>query len=150
MVIPADLVERFAAVRRTMDIFPSYLDQDVLTDFINQGHFARHIRRTRALYAERRAALVNAIKDEFGTQLQIAGGEAGMHLVILLPKGLRDMEISARAAAQGLWLWPLSTAYIGKTKRQGFILGFAGTPAAEMPSAVRRLKSILTTEPKWT
>ena len=47
MVLPPDLVDHFVAVRRVLDIFPSSLYQEVLADFINQGHFARHIRRTR-------------------------------------------------------------------------------------------------------
>lgn len=150
LVIPPDLVDRFAVVRRALDIFPSHLYQEVLTEFLNQGHFARHIRKTRLLYAERRSVLVDAIRNEFGTQLEIVGGEGGMHLVVMLPRGLRDEEISARAARRNLWLWPLSSSYIGKTARHGFILGFTGTTVDEMPSAVRRLKTLLTAEAKWT
>jgi GntR family transcriptional regulator/MocR family aminotransferase len=149
MVLPPDLVDRFAAVRRVLDIFPAHLNQEVLTDFITQGHFARHIRRTRLLYAERRNALVDAIRSEFGTQLEIVGGEAGMHLVVTLPAGLRDEEISVRAARRKLWLWPLSPSYVGKAARQGFVLGFAGITAAEIPAAVRRLKSALTSDAGW-
>ncbi len=54
MVIPPDLVERFVAVRHVMDIFPPYLFQDVIADFMREGHFARHIRRMRLLYSGRR------------------------------------------------------------------------------------------------
>ncbi|HEX4228253.1 MAG TPA: PLP-dependent aminotransferase family protein [Bryobacteraceae bacterium] len=143
LVIPSDLVERFAAVRRVMDIFPPHLYQAALTDFINEGHFSRHIRRTRLLYSERRRALVEAIGREFGSISELVGGEAGMHLVLKLPDWLRDVEISRRAADQQLWLWPLSPCYMGKESQQGFILGFASTPAAEMPRAVARLRSIL-------
>jgi GntR family transcriptional regulator/MocR family aminotransferase len=139
LVVPLDLVERFVAVRRTMDIFPPYLNQEVMADFMQQGHFARHIRRTRAVYAERRDALVEAIRGEFGDELEIAGGAAGMHLVVILPKGMRDEAIAARAAERKLWLWPLSTAYLGKPARQGFILGFGGVSAGEIGAAVRRL-----------
>jgi GntR family transcriptional regulator/MocR family aminotransferase len=149
MVLPSDLVGHFVAVRRVLDIFPSNLYQGVLADFINQGHFARHVRRTRQVYAERRTALVDAIRNEFGTKLEICGGEAGMHLVVMLPGGLRDDEIAARAARLKLWLWPLSPSYLGKPMRKGFILGFAGTPSAEIPSAVRRLRSVLTSEAGW-
>ena len=127
MVIPPDLVDRFAALRRILDIFPSYFHQEVMTEFIQQGHFARHIRRTRILYAERRNALVDAIRSELGPEFEIAGGEAGMHVVMLLPDGLRDEEIAVRAAKRKLWLWPLSPSYVGRAARQGFILGFAGT-----------------------
>jgi GntR family transcriptional regulator/MocR family aminotransferase len=150
MVIPRDLVDRFAAARRAMDICPPHLYQAVLADFIDQGHFARHIRKTRLLYSERRSALVEAMRKEFGSRLEIRGGEAGMHLAVMLPPGLRDREISARAAAQHLWLWPLSPAYLGKAARQGFILGFGSTKATEMPRAVRRLRDVLACEPEWS
>ncbi|MGC2658962.1 MAG: PLP-dependent aminotransferase family protein [Bryobacteraceae bacterium] len=143
IVIPSDLVDRFAAVRRAMDIFPPNLYQAVMTDFINEGHFARHIRRTRLLYSERRNALVEAIGREFGSISEIVGGEAGMHLVLKLPEWMRDIEIARRAAAEQLWLWPLSPSYVGKAPEQGFILGFGSTPAAEMPRAVHRLRNLI-------
>ncbi|MGC9947163.1 MAG: PLP-dependent aminotransferase family protein [Bryobacteraceae bacterium] len=143
MVIPHVLAARFAAVRRAMDLCPPHLSQAVLTDFMDQGHYARHIRKTRLLYGERRSALVAAIGKEFGGRLEILGGEAGMHLTVALPPGLRDREISERAAAERLWLWPLSSAYMGKAARQGFILGFGSTQAADMPKAVRRLRDVL-------
>ncbi len=149
LVLPPDLVDHFAAVRRALDIFPANLYQEVMTDFINQGHLARHIRRTRLLYAERRTALVEAIRREFGTKLEICGSEAGMHLVVRLPKGLNDGEIAVRAAQRKLWLWPLSPCYLGKAPGPGFILGFAGIGAAEIPDAVRRLKAFLTSEEGW-
>src|SRR5262249_26633042 len=90
MVIPADLVDRFVAVRHAMDVSPPHLYQAVLTDFINEGHLSRHIRRTRLVYAERRNALVEAIQKEFGSDMEIAGSQAGMHLVATIRGKLSD------------------------------------------------------------
>jgi GntR family transcriptional regulator/MocR family aminotransferase len=146
IVIPPALVGRFLAVRQANDLSPSHLYQAALTDFIRRGHFARHIRKTRQLYAERRNALVEALQKEFGSTLEILGAEAGMHLVITLPPGLCDRNISARAAQKGLWLWPLSSAYLGANRRQGFILGFAGTKADEMLHHVRRMRQAIQDE----
>jgi GntR family transcriptional regulator/MocR family aminotransferase len=143
VVIPEDLVDRFVAVRHAMDVAPPSFFQAVLTDFMNEGHFARHIRRMRLLYGERRTALVEALRKEFGSTLQILGAEAGMHLAVILPKNIRDTEIANRAARQNLWLWPLSSSYLGKNSRQGFVLGFGSTTAEEMPRAVHRLKEVL-------
>jgi GntR family transcriptional regulator/MocR family aminotransferase len=143
VVIPQDLVDRFTAVRYAMDIAPPHFFQAVLTDFMNEGHFARHIRRMRQLYSLRRSALVDGLQREFGSALEIHGSEAGMHLAVILPKGFRDQEVAARAAREKLWLWPLSPAYLSETPRQGFILGFGNTMAEEMPKAVRQLKSVL-------
>lgn len=90
IVIPSDLVERFIAVRVTMDIFPPYLYQEVLKDFMRMGHFGRHLRRMRQLYRERRNALINSLRDELGEMLEVHGAEAGMHLTVTLPRGMRD------------------------------------------------------------
>ncbi len=149
MVIPPDLVDRFAAVRRAVDLCPPQLSQAVLADFIDEGHFARHIRKTRLLYRERRSVLVEALEREFGSRLEILGAEAGMHLVVTLLPGLNDVEISAQAAQRNLWLWPLSSSYLGKDVRHGFILGFGSTRTADIAAAVVRLREVLSSQQEW-
>jgi len=142
LVIPSDLVDRFLAIRRAADLGPPTFYQEVLADFIREGHFARHLRRMRVLYFERRTALVDSISKELGSMVEILGGEAGMHLVVTLPKGSCDLEIAERASRQNLWLWPLSPSYLGEA-RPGFILGFGGTAVEEIPTAVRKLRKLL-------
>ena len=61
LVVPLDLVERFVAVRHAMDVYPAHLYQAVLNDFMSEGHFSRHVRRTRVMYGERRSVLVDAL-----------------------------------------------------------------------------------------
>jgi GntR family transcriptional regulator/MocR family aminotransferase len=143
IVIPPDLLDRFLTVRNAMDVYPGHLYQAVLNDFIREGHFARHIRRTRQLYRERRNMLVDCLCNEFGNSIEIWGAEAGMHLAITLARGLRDRPICKRAALQDLWLWPLSACYFEKPARQGFILGFGSTPSSEIPRAVSCLRRII-------
>jgi len=144
VVIPADLVDRFSAVRSAGDICPPLFYQSVLADFMDQGYYARHIRKTRLLYAERRSVLVEALTDTLGNSLAILGAEAGMHLTVTLPAGVPDHEISLRAAEDRLWLWPLSSTYAGKNARQGFVLGFGSTKATDIAKAVRQLSDLLT------
>ena len=146
IVIPPDLVDAFLTVRRAMDLGPPSFFQEVLADFIGEGHFVRHIRRMRVLYRERRSALVNSIHEELGSTVKILGGEAGMHLTVTLPKGKHDQEITERAASQNLWIRPLSPSYLGRVARPGFILGFGSTAVAEIPRAVRKLRKLLADE----
>ena len=134
-------MDHFVAVRAAMDIFPPYLHQEAITDFMREGHFARHIRRMRLLYSERRTALVESIRDQFGSRLEIHGSQAGMHLAVTLPKGLSDREIATRAARKGLWLWPLSPSYLGAVPRQGFVLGFGNTAVEDMSHAVAQMRA---------
>jgi GntR family transcriptional regulator/MocR family aminotransferase len=142
-VIPPDLVDRFTAVRHVMDIFPPYLYQEVLADFINEGHFTRHIRKMRQVYSEKRTALVESLRAEFGSGLEIHGAEAGMHLTATWQQSLPDVEIAAKAARERLWLWPLSPSYLGEKPRTGFVLGFGSTPKDLIPQNVRHLRTVL-------
>jgi GntR family transcriptional regulator/MocR family aminotransferase len=143
MVIPSDLVDRFAAVRWVRDICAPRFFQSALTDFIEQGHYARHIRKTRLLYQERRSTLVEALQRAFDSRFEILGAEAGMHLVLTLPPGLDDQQIAWRAAEAKLWLWPLSTTYAGKRARQGFILGFGSSSLSGITAGVSLLRELL-------
>ena len=142
VVVPADLTEHFLAARFVMDVSPPAFHQAVLADFIGEGHFYRHIRRMRSVYAERRAVLVESIRNQLGTTVEIAGAHAGMHLVTIL-KGVADRKIAERAARQKLWLMPLSSFYAEKAAAQGFILGYGSTSVEEIPAAVRRLCACL-------
>jgi GntR family transcriptional regulator/MocR family aminotransferase len=143
IVIPPDLVERFAAVRLAMDIFPPYLHQEVLADFMVAGHFGAHIRKMRQVYKERRSALIQCLQGEFGGLLQVHGAEAGMHVAVTLPSGYSDTEIAARAAEERLSLFPISQYYQRAPALQGFVLGFGSTPVRDMKKAVEKLHAVI-------
>ncbi|HEY1251233.1 MAG TPA: PLP-dependent aminotransferase family protein [Thermoanaerobaculia bacterium] len=147
LVVPEDLVGTFVAVRRATDKFSPALAQAALTDFIEEGHFARHVRRTRVVCGERRAALVDALRRELGPRLEILGDPAGMYLTVALSGRRRDREIALRAAWQRLWVAPLSERYIGRATRQGLLLGYGGTNVAEIDDGVRRLREVLEWRP---
>jgi GntR family transcriptional regulator/MocR family aminotransferase len=142
IVIPRDLVESFAAMRQAMDLCPSHIPQAVMLEFIREGHFARHIRRMRPIYAERREVLATELARTFGKGTEIIGAEAGLHLALLIPKLRNDQQLAARAAKESLWLSPLSASYVGKSPRHGFVLGFGNTRANQIPAAVRQLKTL--------
>jgi GntR family transcriptional regulator / MocR family aminotransferase len=143
IIIPPDLVERFAAMRQVLDLCPPHLTQAVIADFIREGHFARHIRRMRPIYAERRRVLVEELERELGDNSTIMGDQAGMHLAIFLGPGQDDRKIAATAARQSLWLSALSSSYVGRTPRHGFVLGFGNANAKHIPKAVRHLKKLI-------
>ena len=145
LVVPTDLIDPFFAMRRVMDLGPPTLTQTVLADFIEQGHFARHIRRMRMHYAELRRTLADSLRQTVGDALQIVGDEAGMHLTVMLANKCNDEEAAKRATQYSLSLWPLSRFY-QRNPRQGFILGFGGTTAGEISSAVRKLAHLLATQ----
>ena len=140
VVVPKDLVTAFSGALDAVGIFSSPLYQTVLTDFIREGHFARHIRRMRMLYLERRKVLVKAVRNQMGDMLEIVGAEAGMHLAALLPLGVSDALISSQAASRGISVMPLSTCYMNPPARGGLILGYGGASEPQIRDGVRKLK----------
>ena len=140
IVVPTDLVPAFSAARDAADIFSATLYQAALTDFIREGHFARHIRRMRVLYMARRQALVDAIRSQMAEMLEVVGSQAGMHLVGLLPHGTDDVAVSREAARRGISAMPLSVCFLKKPARGGLILGYGGTSNQQIRDGVHKLR----------
>ena len=145
VVIPKDLVEHFVAVRVSMDVNPPYIVQAVLTDFMNEGHYSRHIRRMRMTYSERRKLLVHSIKKEVNGHYRLEGANAGLHLLLTLPPGLSDKAVTKAAEAHRLWVWPLSPLYSREPAKQGLVLGFGSVSKERILPAVRKMRSVLET-----
>src|SRR5215472_8414420 len=143
VVVPQDLMEAFSTVRDASDQFSSTLYQAVMTAFIRGGHFARHIRKMRMLYMERRKALVDAIQHQIGDKLEIIGSEAGMHLVALLPPGVNEVAVASKAAKIGISAMPLSSCYLNRPDRCGLILGYGGTDPRQIRDGVRKLATLI-------
>jgi GntR family transcriptional regulator/MocR family aminotransferase len=143
VVAPKDLVGAFSGALDAAGIFSSPLNQAVLTDFIREGHLGRHFRRMRVIYMERREALVKALRRHLGYSVEVVGSEAGMHLVVLLPRGIDDQAIARRAAAKCISAMPLSTCYRGEAVLSGLILGYGGASIPQINDGVRKLKACL-------
>ncbi|MCK6630538.1 MAG: PLP-dependent aminotransferase family protein [Anaerolineae bacterium] len=140
LILPPPLVEAFLTVRRLIDIHPPLLEQAVLTDFITEGHFTRHLRRMRTLYAERRAALFEAAKN---LPLEIDSPEAGIHCVGWLPDGMDEVALVRQAAAHDLDLTPVSLFSLDPLPRRGLLLGYGGYSVPEIKAGVHRLAAAL-------
>ncbi len=139
MVMPKALIEPFRAIRRLLDSHPSSVAQAALADFIAEGYLTSHIRRMRALYAERQKILLNAVESTLGDRIQLARDDAGMHLVGYLPTATDDTALSRRAEAFDVVVPPLSAFYRGMAQQKGLLFGYAGVPDQEIGRAVTRL-----------
>jgi DNA-binding transcriptional MocR family regulator len=87
--------------------------------------------------------LVAELERQLRDNLTIMGDQAGMHLAIFLARSRDDRKIAATAARQSLWLSALSSSYVGRTPRHGFVLGFGNTNAKDIPKAVQHLKKLI-------
>jgi GntR family transcriptional regulator / MocR family aminotransferase len=138
LVVPRDLLEAFAAARLFADMHPPLLEQVVLAEFMTEGHFARHIRRMRLLYAERQAALIEAARP-LSNWLDVRPSEAGMHLLGWLPGGSDDQAIAQLAAQHQVITHPLSRHCLEPSEQRALLLGYASVPIPAIREGVRRL-----------
>lgn len=144
IVTPKDLTASFLDVRNATDtVATPVLHQMVMTDFIREGHFSRHIKRMRALYMEKRNALVTAIEAQARGVLEVVGDQAGMLLCALLPPGVNDVEIVSRIAKGGATAYPLSECYEIPPQRGGLMFGYANLGLEEIPALVDAVAGVI-------
>jgi GntR family transcriptional regulator/MocR family aminotransferase len=143
LIVPDDLVDVFLKARLTIDHSSPVFDQVVLTDFIEQGHFARHIRRMRAVYTRRRQALVEAAGELLDGRMSIVARPAGLHAVAWLNEGDDAHELSSRFEAAGVETPPLSNYAIQPLDKDGFILGYGAVMPEDTWAAMRIISRVL-------
>jgi GntR family transcriptional regulator / MocR family aminotransferase len=143
LVVPPGLVDAFEDARALADRHPPVPEQAVLAEFVAEGHFARHLRRMRRLYAERQRALVDAVEGELDGLLKIRLSGAGLHLVGRLPDGDDDAGVSGRLAAGGVEAPPLSVHRLSASGTPGLVLGYAAFDEAAIRQGVGRLAGAL-------
>ena len=143
IVVPPDLVDRFAAVKSVTMRHAPVLEQAVLCDFINEGHFGRHVRRMREVYADRLSVLVEAARADLAGLIEISDVEAGLQTVGWLTGDVDDRTAATAAAQRGIEVIPLSRYSRGRRMRQGLHLGFAAVDRREIRRGVRELAGVL-------
>src|SRR4029079_1856417 len=103
LVVPEAQVERFEEVTESLSTGSPGLTQTIVTSFIAEGHFARHIQRMRRLYAERRAATAAGLESVLGKNVRIDLQPGGMHLILRLRGNRSDRRLAASMREQGLY-----------------------------------------------
>jgi GntR family transcriptional regulator / MocR family aminotransferase len=140
LVVPPALVRGFVAARAAHDGHPARLSQLVTADFIEEGHFAAHLRRMRRLYHHRRDLLLAELQRRvpwchpFGTA-------AGLQLTVTLPRG-REASLTCAAGRAGVVTPPLADLSVTRPRTDGWLLGFAALSDDAIVDGVRRLASL--------
>jgi GntR family transcriptional regulator/MocR family aminotransferase len=145
LVLPRSLVEPFATAKALADTGSATLEQAALADFMRDGHYERHLRRSRARVAARRAALLDAIAAELGGRAEVSGADAGLHVLVWLrdvtPKRLP--ELIRRAADAGVGVYSAMPYYLRPPPRAGLLLGYASLGTSEIRRGIETLARLL-------
>lgn len=146
VVLPPSLRQAFTMAKWLTDRHTSTLEQEVLTDFIREGHFERHLRRSRTRYAVRREALLEALGTFLGPQIDVSGANAGMHLLVWL-RHLAPSAVEAlitRAAQAHVGLYSITPYYLTPPPQAGLLLGYTSMTPDAIRAGIRRLATLLT------
>ena len=136
LVVPESLVDRFEQISQAFAGGSPQLTQALVTAFISEGHFARHIQRMRKLYAERRAETVVGLQAVLGKHVRIDAQPGGMHLILRLKGTRSDRKLVARMKQAGLYGEALSDWSMNADGSSAVLLGFTNI---ESPAMAERL-----------
>ncbi|RYF60984.1 MAG: PLP-dependent aminotransferase family protein [Comamonadaceae bacterium] len=125
VVAPARAVPRFEAVAHRLNAGCPYLLQAGVADFIAQGHFFRHLKKMRHLYAERRSMTQRVFNDVLREHLHIELMPGGMHILAKLVDSTNDLAIGDQMRLGGLASNALSRWFIDAAPQHGLLFGFA-------------------------
>ena len=146
LVVPPALVERVAAVADLLQPPPAALVQATIAEFLAHGYFGRHIRRMRQLYGERRAALVQALRECLPGTLDIDLQPGGMHLVARLPHDTDDMKLVSGLIKRGLGPSPLSAWGVASPYAPGLLISFTNVDVRKARAVAQQLADALAAE----
>ncbi|HEY3757320.1 MAG TPA: PLP-dependent aminotransferase family protein [Opitutaceae bacterium] len=139
IVAPARLVPDLVRMRAVLDGHSPSIDQAVLAEFMEGGRYARHLRRTQAIYGERLQVFRSEMESRLGGVVRLEASSSGLSLVGWLPENADSEEWAKRALAGGIEVSPISK-YVIRTKcPAGIVFGFAPYPPALIRRSVEKL-----------
>ncbi|GAB3626046.1 HTH-type transcriptional regulatory protein GabR [Pandoraea terrae] len=143
MVVPPALCDSFLAANAVTWPAQGWLEQATVAEFIEQGHFSRHIKRMRQLYGERRAALAQALARHLGGRVDVAAQAGGMHLLGWLGKDDDDVACAAAARRRGLAPAPLSHWRIAREMPPALVMSFTNVSPEAADGVTQRLAAAI-------
>ncbi|MBI9042867.1 MAG: PLP-dependent aminotransferase family protein [Anaerolineaceae bacterium] len=143
IVLPENLFPHFLAARTILDIHIPMLNQAIISDFIEEGHFIRHIRKMRKIYARRRDVLLQAIKDHPTELLSAGQANCGVYICGFLKPHISDEMVFEFAGNHGIEVLPLSRFYIGEKPEMGLVLGYASCEPQQIQWGISKIIDIL-------
>jgi GntR family transcriptional regulator/MocR family aminotransferase len=142
LIVPAALAEEARRIKDLLDSGSPALDQLALARLLVTGEYARHVRRARIAYRERRDRLLAALAEHL-PGLPVEGIAAGVHLLLRLPPGVDDVAVAAAAEELGARVPALSSYRHGSLGPGGLVIGYGRLPESAIGPATVALASAL-------
>ncbi|HEY4201517.1 MAG TPA: PLP-dependent aminotransferase family protein [Devosiaceae bacterium] len=141
LVAPVEMVSRFAEVAACLAPSPGPGVQLAVAEFMREGHYMRHLRRTKRAYAAKRQALLDCLRVSVGAERLATPGLA---VLLKLPGGMDDMVIAREVLMFGMSPAPLSPWYMTQENAEsGLLLGVATAPTRNLARSCERLFEVI-------
>ncbi len=145
-VVPRRYWEKARFLKAQMSNGQSWLEQAALTDFIQEGHFERHLRKLRQIYKSRRDCLVSALERNFDRPL-ITGADSGLHFIWRLPGGSPSasrIQLAARDIGVGVYALQSGAAFNFDDSAADDVLvfGYSSLNEQQIEKAVGKLRTL--------
>jgi GntR family transcriptional regulator/MocR family aminotransferase len=139
IVAPLALVARFAEAALYFGSAPGPAVQQATAQFMQDGHYMRHLGRLKRIYAAR-GEMLRAILGQMGYRVHIGGLAVVMHL----PSGVSDTMVCRQALELGIAPSPLSTWFVpGTNPESGLLLSVATVSEDQIPAACEQLDRLI-------
>ncbi|MCE9687641.1 PLP-dependent aminotransferase family protein [Shewanella sp. AS16] len=131
LVLPKSLVGKFTETGEIVETGQPLLPQKILTAFLSDGHFFKHLKTMRSLYQARRMMLYHALQRVYPDLFEFEQTDGGMHIIAYLKQGTQDDRLANLWQAHRLMVFPLSAWYTGTSRRYGLIMGYTNVPSEQ-------------------
>lgn len=144
MILPHEILSAMQRIRSEIYRGGNLITHMALGEFIDQGHYTKHIRKMRVVYSKRRDWLKKLIAKYLGENyLAEVDSHAGLHLVLYFVNPVDDVQVCTQLFEEGILAKPLSKYYAGKVARRGLLLGYAAVEESDMQEYFFRMLHIL-------
>ena len=143
VIAPPWAREALVAAKQLSDWHAPLMAQDTLAAFIAEGHLARHVRKMRKIYGERREVLQKTLAHCFGERLRVVGIGAGLHLAAHLDPSIKTAGLIDRAREASVALDPVQRFAVGGRKSHGLVFGYGAIGADRIVEGVQLLARIM-------
>ncbi|MAM72121.1 MAG: GntR family transcriptional regulator [Gammaproteobacteria bacterium] len=142
LVLPPELFNAALHYRATMDRFPPGLEQAAMSTFLQEGHYNRHLRRMRKVYAGRLKALQEAVAS-YLPELQIGTRATGLETLAWLPQGSDDRKVCEKLAEQGIRVQALKNFCLQQKLPPALVMGFAAITEKQIRQGIKTIARCL-------
>lgn len=152
MILPESLLERYNKLFNWYHITVSFMQQKILQQFMEQGHWDRHLRKVHLNAIRKHELLIRSIEKYMGYDVIIHGKNSGLHILLEFKNGMNEEELIKKAKQSGVQVLPVSTFWVNKDNysKNMIMLAFGGVALDEIESGIKALSEGILGVGPWT